>query len=120
MFPRAIIKKLVVQEAKKTIPTGKLFGLRKFDLIQTPKGTGFVKGKRSSGYFAISDIHGKAIHNSVKVKADVIRISARNTTITIMENSILANRCSPQGFSIPPPPEGKGFLEKLDEQNPST
>ena len=41
------------------MPTGKLFGLRKFDLIQTSKGIGFVKGKRSSGYFAISDIHGQ-------------------------------------------------------------
>jgi hypothetical protein len=30
------------------IPTGKLFGLRKFDLILTSKGIGFIKGKRSS------------------------------------------------------------------------
>lgn len=26
--------------------------------------------------------------------------------------SILANRCSPRGFSIPPRPEGRGYLEK--------
>ena len=30
--------------------------------------------------------------------------------------SILANRCSPQGFTIPPPPKGGGFLEKFDER----
>jgi len=72
--------------SEKTIPTGKLFGLRKFDLIYTPKGLGFVKGKRSSGYFSIGDIYNKVIHNSVKVKTDIVRLSARNITLTTMEN----------------------------------
>ncbi|MEO5969691.1 MAG: HNH endonuclease, partial [Bdellovibrionia bacterium] len=44
--------------SEKTIPTGKFFGLRKFDLIGTSKGVGFVKGKRSSGYFALMLIDG--------------------------------------------------------------
>ena len=48
------------------IPTGKLFGLKKFDLVKTSKGIGFVKGKRSSGFFAISDINGSIISDSVK------------------------------------------------------
>lgn len=95
--------------SEKTIPTGKLFGLRKFDLIFTPKGTGFVKGKRSSGYFSISDIHGKAIHNSVKVKAGSTRLSARNTVLTAMENFYSTNRCSPQSISIPPGPKESRF-----------
>jgi len=72
--------------SEKTIPTGKLFGLRKFDLIKTPKCTGFIKGKRSSGFFAISDIHGHSICNSVKVKADCTRITARTTTLAYVEN----------------------------------
>src|SRR5262249_2036236 len=50
--------------SEKRIPTGKLFGLRKFDLVATPRGIGFVKGKRSSGYFAIADLDGISIHNS--------------------------------------------------------
>jgi len=37
------------------LPTGKLFGLRKFDLIQTSKGVGFVKGKRRRGSFDLMD-----------------------------------------------------------------
>ena len=82
--------------SEKAIPTGKLYGLRKFDLINTPKGIGFVKGKRSSGYFSIGDIHGKAIHNSVKVKTDITRLSARNIALTAMETrffeSMLAAR----------------------------
>ena len=99
--------------SEKTIPTGKLFGLRKFDLIETAKGTGFVKGKRSSGYFAIGNIHGEAIHNSVKVRSDIMRRSARTITLTAMENFDSRNRCSPQGFSIPPGPKEPGILEKI-------
>jgi hypothetical protein len=74
--------------SEKKIPTGKLFGLRKFDLIKTPKEIGFVKGKRSSGYFSIGDIYGRPIHNSVKVKTGVQRISARKILLTIMENFV--------------------------------
>lgn len=95
--------------SEKAIPTGKLYGLRKFDLIYTPKGIGFVKGKRSSGYFSIGDIHGKAIHNSVKVKTDITRLSARKITLTAMENFDSTNRCSPQGISIPPGPKETRF-----------
>lgn len=97
--------------SEKRIPTAKLFGLRKFDLINTPQGVGFVKGKRSSGYFSIGDIHGKAIHNSVRVKTVIDRLSARNITLTAMENFDSANRCSPQGISIPPGPKETSFLE---------
>jgi 5-methylcytosine-specific restriction endonuclease McrA len=35
--------------SEQKIPVRKLFGFRKFDLIQTSRGIGFVKGKRSSG-----------------------------------------------------------------------
>ncbi|WP_244603347.1 RNA-guided endonuclease IscB [Methanococcoides sp. NM1] len=69
------------KRSEKKIPTGKLFGLRKFDLIKTMKGIGFVKGKRSSGYFAICDIFNKTIHNSVGVKTKCTRIQARTTTL---------------------------------------
>lgn len=68
--------------SEKKIPVGKLFGLRKFDLIKTAKGTGFVKGKRSSGYFSLMGIDNKSINNSVNVKKNAVRISARTTTLT--------------------------------------
>ena len=67
--------------SEKRIPTGKLFGLRKFDYIQTPKGIGFVKGKRSTGFFAISDLEGNIISPSVNVKKDCTRVKARNSTL---------------------------------------
>lgn len=72
--------------SEKVVTTGKLFGLRKFDLISTSKGIGFVKGKRSSGYFAISTIDGLTITDSVNVKSEVCRLSARKTVLIIRES----------------------------------
>jgi hypothetical protein len=63
------------------IPTGKLFGFRKGDKVKTSKGIGFIKGKRSSGYFSISDLDNNIIHASEKVK-NCIKIAARTTTQT--------------------------------------
>lgn len=68
--------------SEKRIPTGKLFGLRKFDYIQTAKGTGWIKGKRITGFFALSDLEGKIINPSVNVKKDCTRLKARTTTLT--------------------------------------
>ena len=69
------------KRSEKKIPTGKLFGLKKFDLIETEQGVGIVKGKRSSGYFAITDIMGNKIHDSAKVKQNCKRLRARTTTL---------------------------------------
>ena len=63
------------------IPTGKLFGFRKFDKVKTPEGTGFVKGKRSNGCFVISDIFGNVFQRSYNAKKDITRISARKTIL---------------------------------------
>ncbi len=63
------------------IPTGKLFGLRKFDLIRTIKGTGFVKGKRSSGFFEVETLAGEVVSHSIGVKRDCVRLQARGTTL---------------------------------------
>jgi 5-methylcytosine-specific restriction endonuclease McrA len=68
------------------IPTGKLFGLRKFDLVETAKGTGFVKGKRSTGFFTIADVDWNMISPSVNVKRNCKRLSARTTTLTRRRN----------------------------------
>jgi len=68
------------KRSEKRIPTGKLFGFRKFDLIQTSAGRGFVKGKRGSGCFAICELDGTVIHPSVDVR-DAVRITARSSTL---------------------------------------
>lgn len=68
--------------SEKKIPVGKLFGLRKFDLVNTAKGTGFIEGKRSTGYFSLMDIHKNNVTDSVNIKTNSVRISARSTTLT--------------------------------------
>lgn len=69
------------KRSEKKIPTGKLFGLRKFDFIQTPKCRGFVKGKRNTGFFTISDFEGNVISLSANVKKECTRLNARTTTL---------------------------------------
>lgn len=70
------------KRSEQRIPTGKLFGLRKFDLVSTPKGVGFVKGKRSSGYFAIAAFDGTPINNGTRA-ATCVRLAARSTTLVM-------------------------------------
>ena len=65
--------------SQQRIPTGKLFGFRKGDKVATSRGVGFVKGKRSTGYFSIADLDGTVIHASEKV-ASLTRLGARKTT----------------------------------------
>jgi 5-methylcytosine-specific restriction endonuclease McrA len=63
------------------IPTGKLFGLRRFDLVKTSKGIGFVKGKRSTGFFNIGKLNGTVISTGINIKKNCIRLNARKTTL---------------------------------------
>ena len=92
--------------SEKKIPTGKLFGLRKFDLVKTTKGVGFIKGKRSSGFFAISEIDGKSITDSVNVKKTVKRLSARRTVLVTRTQNEEA---------LPPGAKATGF-PRLEER----
>ena len=68
--------------SEKIIPIGKLFGIRKFDYIETKKGAGFVKGKRSSGFFSLMDIFNKTTHASINIKKGCKRVTSRTTTLT--------------------------------------
>jgi len=63
------------------VPTGKLFGLRNFDFVKTIKGFGFIKGKRSSGHFALMDIFNNIVTTSVNVRNNCQRLTARTTTL---------------------------------------
>ncbi|TFH04905.1 MAG: hypothetical protein E4H06_02215 [Methanosarcina sp.] len=90
------------KRSEKKIPVGKLFGLRKFDIIKTIKGVGFVKGKSSSGFFAISDIFGNKISASVNVKKICERLRARKSTLIQQRRTWKLTHSSPelktQGF----------------------
>ena len=71
------------------IPTGKLFGLRKFDLVKTVKGIGIVKGKRSRGTFNVSDIFGNNAYD-VNIKKFCKRLLARTTTLIQLQRGDVA------------------------------
>lgn len=73
---------IIGSRSEKRIPVGKIFGLKKHDFISPPKGNGFVKGKRSTGYFALETIAGEKVHASANVERNTARISARTTTLT--------------------------------------
>jgi hypothetical protein len=72
---------MTVEPNRKKIAAGKLFGLCTSDLIQTVKGLGFVTGKRSTGYFALGSIDGTRLTNSVNLKTNCVRLTARTTTL---------------------------------------
>ena len=65
--------------------------------VKTPKGIGFVKGKRSTGYFVLFSLEGKMISVSVCVKKECKRISARTTTL-IERNALSFRYLKMEGF----------------------
>ena len=69
------------RRSEKKIPTGKLFGFRKFDQVETPYGIGFIKGKRSTGYFSVAHLDGTKIHDSINIRKSCKRLNARKTTL---------------------------------------
>jgi 5-methylcytosine-specific restriction endonuclease McrA len=86
------------KRSEKKIPTGKLFGLRKFDQIKIGEIIGFIKGKRSSGAFAVSQIDGTKITDSVNIKKNCTRISARKTILTKRQPAV-SSPCLKPGVS---------------------
>jgi len=57
-----------------------VFGFRQWDKVALPDGRiGFVKGRRSSGYFAISDLEGNLIAPSASYKK--LRLVERSSTL---------------------------------------
>lgn len=62
------------------IPVGKLYGFRKYDKVRCSKGVGFIKGKRSSGYFSICNINNTIIAANERV-TKLERISNRYTLL---------------------------------------
>lgn len=72
--------------SEQVIPTGKLFGFRKFDKVQYKGEEYFIKGRMSSGYAILMDMEG----NKVDVKpipkfSKMQRVSARKSWITIQK-----------------------------------
>tara|TARA_Y100000310_G_C20695061_1_gene825077 strand:+ start:854 stop:2101 length:1248 start_codon:yes stop_codon:yes gene_type:complete len=52
--------------SEKRLPNGELFGFRQWDKVKINNQIGFIKGKRSSGFFDVCDIDGNNVSHSVK------------------------------------------------------
>lgn len=52
--------------SEKRLPKGELFGFKQWDKVKVKNQIGFVKERRTSGYFDVCDIDGKNISHSIK------------------------------------------------------
>jgi hypothetical protein len=100
MFKRVRIQRGRYQLTKGTrgeqkLPTGKVFGFNQWDKVKLGKQIGFIKGRRTSGYFDICDIDGDTISHSVKY-SNLKRLTSNKTK----EVNVL----------IHPNPKGLGIL----------
>ena len=69
--------------SEKSMPTGKLMGIRKFDKVKHLDQSLFIKGRMSTGYAVLMDIDGKAVDLKPMAKLKTItRISARSSCLT--------------------------------------
>ena len=69
--------------SEKKLPKGELFGFRQWDKVKINNRVGFIKGKRSSGFFDVCDIDGNNISHSIKY-TNLQRLCGNN----IMEVSV--------------------------------
>lgn len=69
--------------SEKRLPAGELFGFKQWDKVKIGNQIGFVKGKRSSGFFDVCDIDGNNISHSIKY-TKIQRLCSNN----IMEVSV--------------------------------
>jgi len=75
--------------SEKRIPTGKLFGFRKFDKVRYLGKEYFIKGRRSSGYFTLMRIDNKGIDfKPIPKISKMIRIASRKSWICEVRKSI--------------------------------
>jgi len=100
IFQRVCITQRRYQQSKgirseRRLPTGELFGFRQWDKVKINNQIGFIKGKRSSGFFDVCNIYGNNISHSIKY-TNLQRLCSNNT----MEVSI-----------SPPNPEGMGIRD---------
>ena len=75
--------------SEKKIPTGKLFGFRKFDKVRYLGKEYFIQGRRSTGYFALMGIDNKGIDlKPIPKVGKMIRIASRKSWISEVRRSI--------------------------------
>lgn len=78
--------------SEKKIPTGKLFGFRKFDKVKYLDKTYFIKGRMSTGFAILMDIEGKKVDLKPIPKFNLMKkVASRKSWI--IDQKIIANFC---------------------------
>lgn len=86
-----------------TVPRGKIHGFRKFDKVHYRGREGFIKGRMSSGYAVLMDIHGQKLDSGhVPLLRQMKRVSARATWLTAAEPLTLPSPPD-RGLPVRPP-----------------
>jgi len=88
--------------SEKRLPSGKVFGFSQFDKVRLPNGSiGFVKGRRSSGYFDICDIDNNSITHSIK-RTNLTKLHSNNGVMELCGNFSPSNASwLLEGVSLP-------------------
>jgi 5-methylcytosine-specific restriction endonuclease McrA len=86
-IPKGDYKQTRGHHSQHRIPTGKLFGLRKFDFIKTTRGTGYIRSKRVTGIFDIFQQDSPDVYG-ILVKRNCQRITARTTTLVQLKRML--------------------------------
>jgi 5-methylcytosine-specific restriction endonuclease McrA len=105
-IPLGDYKQTAGSHSEKSMPTGKIMGIRKFDKVEWLGQELFVKGRMSTGYAVLMDIHGNTVPVKPMAKMKGIeRISARKSclTIQIATENFLSNTTSFSSANIENP-----------------
>jgi len=77
------------RRSEQKIETGKIHGFRKFDKVRYKNNEHFIKGRMSTGYVILMDIHGKKIDLKPMPKFEKMeRESARKTWVMYLETTV--------------------------------
>jgi hypothetical protein len=110
--PRVILKQVCVprgryqltkgKRSEKRLPGGKVFGFSQFDKVRLPNGSiGFVKGRRSSGFFDICNVDNNPISHSIK-HTKLTRLHSNNGLMEVkIGNSSPTKPLGLEGVSLP-------------------
>jgi hypothetical protein len=64
-IPRGRYQLTKGRRSEQKLPKGKLFGFKQWDKVGIGKQIGFIKGRRTKGYFEVCDIYGNLINHCI-------------------------------------------------------
>ncbi|KXB08867.1 hypothetical protein AKJ56_00200 [candidate division MSBL1 archaeon SCGC-AAA382N08] len=100
-LPRGRYQLYKGERSERRIPTEGFNGFDRWDKVELPNGTmGFVKGRRKSGYFDVSDINGNSYTHSIKY-TKLNLISKAETIITELKGNSSPLNQRLEGVSLP-------------------